>query len=340
MVRSRVLEGFRDPAIRAGTWERLLTSCAAGSVNLTLEWQRTWWENFGSGHLLLILAERGNTSVALAPCFAAGGMVFNICPEDCLDFLGDISEPEVLDSMLRTARDCTSDFAGFRFYFIPDTSRTGAFLQAAATRLGLVCCDEGDLPSPVLDIGRNPEAAVTATRKKSLVRHERYFRREGCLETLHFREPGDILPHLDEFFDQHVKRRAATPHPSLFNDPAQREYYRYVVREVGPTGWLRFTRLNWNGRAIAFHFGLCYQGRYLFGVPSFAVELARHSPGEVLLRQLLLAAIAEKADMFDFGVGDEQYKYRFATRVARLRTWGLYPPEILRSGEGNGEPVS
>ena len=141
----------------------------------------------------------------------------------------------------------------------------------------------------------------------------------------HYRDAEQILPQLDEFFEQHMSRRAATGHPSLFSDPLQRDYYRRVTRAIGPTGWLRFTRVAWNGRPIAFHYGLSYRGGFLFGIPTFAIDLARYSPGEVLLRHLLLLAIEEGAKTFDFGPGDEPYKYRFATHVTYLRTWGLYP---------------
>ena len=99
-------------------------------------------------------------------------------------------------------------------------------------------------------------------------------------------------------------------------------------------GWLRFTCITWNDRPIAYHFGLCYRGRYLFGIPSFAIDLARYSPGEVLLRQLLIAAIEEGAHTFDFGIGDEAYKYRFATDVVQLRTWGLYPQSVASGHRG------
>src|SRR5207249_709520 len=134
-----------------------------------------------------------------------------------------------------------------------------------------------------------------------------------------------ILPHLDEFFEQHVSRWAATPYPSLFHDPAQRAFYQALTPLAAKAGWLRFTRLEWEGRSIAFHFGFCYGGRYLWYKPSFAIALARHSPGEVLLRQLLLAAKNEGSRVFDFGLGDEGFKRRFANQITTVRTWGLYP---------------
>lgn len=324
-VSARLLGGFDDPAITPERWAALLAEGDTDAVNLTWIWQRTWWQAFGRGRLLLVAAEREGTLEACAPLFADGGMVFNLCPEDSLDFVGDIADAAVLDAILRTARAHTEGFLGFRFYFVPDDARTGGRLQGAAARLGLTCMDEGALPSPWLDLAGQPEAAIACTRKKSLIRHERALLREAPLQIHHWRYSADILPQLEPFFEQHVARRAATPHPSLFLDPAQRAYYRRLTLEVGPAGWLRFTRLDWKERPLAFHFGLCYRGRYLFGIPSFAIELADRSPGEVLLRQLLLAALEEGAQRFDFGIGDEAYKYRFATHVTQLRTWGLYP---------------
>ena len=50
-----------------------------------------------------------------------------------------------------------------------------------------------------------------------------------------------------------------------------------------------------------------------------------HSPGEVRLRQLLLAAINEGASAFDFGIGEEVFKRRFATQVCGVQTWGPHP---------------
>ncbi len=324
-ITTRILEGFDDPTFSEKQWTELLHRGDTDTVNLTWQWQRSWWKTFGRGKLLLIVAEQEEQVIALAPLFTESGMVFNLCPEDSLDFIGNINDPVVLDAILEAARTHTANFSGFRFYFIPDNSCTGQRLMESAARLSLTCYDEGNLPSPALDIAGQPETALAATRKKSLRRHENYFIRGGTLDIQHMQNAETILPNLDEFFEQHKARRGATENPSLFQDPQQCDYYRRLTQDISPTGWLRFTRIDWNGQPIAFHYGLSYQGRYLYGIPSFAIELSRHSPGEVLLRQLLLAAIAEGATTFDFGIGDESYKYRFATHANRLHTWGLYP---------------
>jgi CelD/BcsL family acetyltransferase involved in cellulose biosynthesis len=68
---------------------------------------------------------------------------------------------------------------------------------------------------------------------------------------------------------------------------------------------------------------MSFAGSFLWYKPSFQISLARRSPGEVLLRQLLLTAYAEGAATFDFGIGDEPFKYRFASTVPHVRTWTL-----------------
>ena len=324
-LRTRIVSSFDDPVVNPQQWSNLLARGHTNAVNLTWQWQENWWNTFGRGQLMLVVVEREDEVVCIAPLFAEHGMVFNLCPEDLLDFAGDAGDPDLVEAVIQSLVEWLPSFQGLLLYFIPETSPTGTCLEQAAERLGYNCFRESCLVAPQIDIAVDPEWALACTRKTSLVRHENYFRRTGRLEVQHTRAAEEILPQLDEFFHQHIARRAATPHPSLFVDPRQRDYYRSIVSHIGPTGWLRFTRLVWNGRAIAFHFGLSYRGRFLWGIPSFEIELKQYSPGEVLLRQVILAAIEEGAAVFDFGPGDEAYKYRFANRETRLITWGVYP---------------
>ena len=213
--------------------------------------------------------------------------------------------------------ECVPDFSRHASSTLSPTHRPQVnYLEQAAERLGLRCFQEA---LPRSTAARHCEhvsnVAVAARARKAWCDMRTIFAATGRLEVQHARTAEGILPQLDEFFEQHIARRAATRSAqACFLIRRQRDYYRSIVANIGPTGWLRFTRLEWNGRAIAFHFGLNYRRRFLFGIPSFDIELQRHSPGEVLLRQLILAAMEEGATVFDFGPGEEAYKYRFATQ--------------------------
>ena len=206
---------------------------------------------------------------------------------------------------------------------MPDPSRTGARLADVAARLSLDIFDHGALPAPALALQPDPTAGQAAVSKKSLVRHENGLRRTGELTVRTDLRGDQAAEAVEVLFDQHIARWSGTPHPSLFLDPAQKAFYRRLVAENAD--WLRVARIDWNGAPVAVHLGFHHRGRYLWYKPSFDIALARRSPGEVLLRQLIGAAMAEGAALFDFGIGDEAFKMRFATEVRQVRTWGLYP---------------
>jgi len=327
-----LLDDLELRSLPAETWQRLLARSAAPTPFMTGEWLRAWWRCFGRGRLLALLVRRGGEPVLLAPLFADGGMVFFVGAggSDYLDFPGAPAAPDTLAEVIAAARDLTPDFVGLCFHHVPEGSATAGALQAAAARLGMRCVLENEQTAPALDIGADPERAAQAAGKRSLVRHERWFTREGGLAVRHLDAGNAIAPRLDGFFEQHVARWRPTPYPSLFLDPAQRRFYHELTREAGASGWLRFTSVEWHGRPIACHFGFCYRGSYLWYKPSFAIDLARRSPGEVLLRHLLLAARDEGAHTFDFGLGDEAFKQRFASGARRVRDWGLYPAPASR----------
>ena len=81
-------------------WTNLLGQGETDNINLTWQWQRSWWKSFGRGRLMLVLAECNGKAVALAPLFSEAGMIYNIFPEDSLDFIGNVGRPEVIDKIL------------------------------------------------------------------------------------------------------------------------------------------------------------------------------------------------------------------------------------------------
>jgi CelD/BcsL family acetyltransferase involved in cellulose biosynthesis len=131
----------------------------------------------------------------------------------------------------------------------------------------------------------------------------------------HLTDAAAIQPLLQEFFDQHLGRWAGTPTPSLFRRPHNQELYRALVRNFAGSGQVIFSVVRLGGRPVAQHFGLLSRGDLLWYKPTFDIELARHSPGEVLLKSLVEYARDRGLGGLDFTRGDEPFKFRFATRT-------------------------
>lgn len=192
---------------------------------------------------------------------------------------------------------------------IPDEGGTPRRL--ASLGKGLWVTRLRTLEAPSMDIG----AAGDALRKKSLRRHENGLARVGKVEVVSLTRPEDVLPRLPGFFDQHVRRWADTSYPSLFHDAGQRDLYGRLVRNLGARGWLRYTEVRLDSRMVAAHLGTFYGGRFTWYKPTFEPELAHLSPGEVLLKRLIEQAVEEGAEEFDFTIGGEAFKKRFATHI-------------------------
>jgi CelD/BcsL family acetyltransferase involved in cellulose biosynthesis len=324
-VTTRVISSFDDPGIDRDIWNSLLCSGDTDTLQLTWQYQRLWWQqNRKNSELQLIVAEKNGVPIAIAPLFFKSGMIMNLCPICGLDFIGDISDPEIADAILLAAMGNVPEFVGFCFYFIPDASRTERILRDAAKRLDLNCMMEDEQPSPIIDIKKYPEEALACTKKKLMVRRENKLRREGKLEILRYSAYSDIEWQLDLYFDQHIERWKNTPTPSKFLDGQEQEFFRDRMKELSNSGWLRFTCLEWNDIPIAFHQGSCYKRHFIYGRTTYDPQLSEYSPGTVLLRHVMLEAISEDAEIFDFGFGAEDYKYRYANDEIKLKTWGLY----------------
>ena len=122
---------------------------------------------------------------------------------------------------------------------------------------------------------------------------------------------------------------AVTDHPSLFNDARQGLFFTKLTEAADATNWLRFTVVLFNDNPVAFHFGFTYNKSFLWYKPTFDISMAKQSPGEVLLKQLLTYAIDNGLTNFDFGLGNEAFKQRFATHNFMVQNIGMYPSKSL-----------
>jgi CelD/BcsL family acetyltransferase involved in cellulose biosynthesis len=102
-----------------------------------------------------------------------------------------------------------------------------------------------------------------------------------------------------------------------------------MVETLAPTGYLRFSVVSLDGRPIALHLGFECNGRFIWYKPTFDVALARHSPGEVLIKYLLEDAHARGLLEFDFGPGEEAFKYRFSNYARAISSIHVYRSRIV-----------
>jgi CelD/BcsL family acetyltransferase involved in cellulose biosynthesis len=326
-IQTHILTGFDDPRLGQDEWMRLLAQGDTDVLSLTWPWCRSWWETLGTGKLLLVAAERDGRIFAIAPLFALEGMIFfaGTGVSDYLDFIGNIESAETLTAMLAVARGQVPDFVGFRFWHVPQRSRTASLLQAAAPQLGLLCHFEIEIAAVEVDLVQHRET-VMDTINRSMRRREERLRRDGTLVIRQETDLAAIRKLLGDFYALHVARWEGTEEVSQFATAGQRAFLERFMESVEHLGWTRFLWLEWNGQFLGAEVDWYYRGVHFSGPWCFAMEHSKYSPGQVLLRQSVVVAYDAGLHTFDLGTGDQAYKRRLPARMKTCETWGLYPP--------------
>ncbi len=320
-VEIRLYETLEDITDRQ--WDELALRSPHATVFQKIAWLRSWWEVFGEARRLVLLAAyRGDRLVGAASFFAeqkrglpadrATLRFVGYEHSDYQTFLTDPSDPGVMDALLDALERVTPPRGAAHLQEIPEESALAAALRARASRHGSYIRETDRTACPYLLID-----ADLANEPRSLKRHAKRLRQLGDIQVCHIRDADSILPHLSDFFEQHVRRWANTAFPSLFTRESNRTFYRLVTQRLADTGALLFTTVALNGQPCAYHFGFISGRHLLWYKPSFDVGLAKHSPGQFLLRELVGFAAREGLDRLDFTRGDEPFK----RRVTSLRTY-------------------
>jgi CelD/BcsL family acetyltransferase involved in cellulose biosynthesis len=317
-----------DDASLPATWARLFAASDVRAITQTLEWQRTWWATYARGTHLLLAAERGGETVAIAPLFCDAGMVFftGVGEADWHDVLGAGHDPDVLAALLGAARDLAPGFLGFKLHFVPEFSRTATALATAAERLGLDRYELESIVSVTVDIASDPDA-VRGAVSRSMRKAENFFLKNGDLVVQRLTTAAEVLPLLPEFVRMHAARWRLKDVESSFLRPEVRTFLDRWIKVSADAGWLRVVRLEWNGATLGmdlnWHFGTTqHSGQWVFDI-----RYMDRSPGQILLRHSVLMALDAGMHTYDMGLGDQAYKFRLPGRTVTCPTWGLYPPE-------------
>jgi CelD/BcsL family acetyltransferase involved in cellulose biosynthesis len=220
------------------------------------------------------------------------------------------NDPDVVSAMIRGLGD-TRGWDVLDLKNVPSESPTVEYIRNACRDAGFRVIIRDQFMCPTLLIRGHEQSARAILDKPSLRRRQNRLQRMGRLSCRDLTAAADVLPLLDQFFDQHVARWRATATPSLFCDGANRDFYRELTMRLDGTNWLMFSLVELEGVPIAIHYGFDFNDGLVWYKPSFDPGFASRSPGLVLVRHLIGRGVEHNRREFDFTVGDEPFKLRF-----------------------------
>lgn len=318
---------FRDPRDALADWA-VLAATAPSTPYQTSAWVLPWIDTVGASlsiaPLIVVARDAAGVPVALLPLGVQrqGGL-------SLASFLG--------------AKDSNFNLGLFR----PGTEWTRAALHRLLSRAAAADGRGIDLfafrnqphawqgaanpllalarqPSPSFaykaDLAADPDAFFKAhlsrdTRKKVRQKTNR-LASLGAVSVVEARTQAEVAEVLDAFMTQRLARNVAAGLGSDDLVPLR----RFLDRTVGGDGPIAFHALRCGDRIVATLGGARHGDRFSGMLTSFAAEpeIARASPGELLLIEVMRRHCAAGFATFDLGVGEARYKETYCPDAQEL----------------------
>lgn len=304
-------------------WQRLWQAQSRREVFTSHAWCMAACQAAGQhSQVCIVLVRRGTLLVGLLPLSTTPARFLSGTNSDYNDMLVcDAAPAEVVAAALQAV---LTNFDRCVLDQLPEWSTMCQVFELLPPGLRRQIVVEVGQPCPALRLAPDRDVLLAAmTGKQSLKRHEKKLARHGALRLRHIEGRDAIRGHLDDFFAQHVSRRALAGGRSLFLEERSRAFYHCLVEQLDPATELRFAVLEVDGRAAAYHFGFELDGRFTWYKPSFDVDYWDCGVGEVLLKRLLEYVRDRSVHEFDFTRGDEAFKDRFSNHQGRNVRWTL-----------------
>ena len=320
-------------------WDDLLAR-VNGSVFMSSIWLHAWQKTIGKDKQTFLIRISSENKLRAAAAFVkTGGKTLSLAGEGASDYFDVLIDPDLTDDaaqaclnlLFSNAMEKTRWFSELRLQRLDPHSRA---LALVGNSFRFALHSDGAV-APRMDM----EHVDAALNKKSLKRHFRKLSQSGVLLTQTFKNEEEIASKLESFFELHVKRWQNTRFPSIFGNESYREFYRTLTPELCNLGILRYSEVLLDGRLLAAHYGFLHNNTFTWYKPCYDPDFAKFSPGEVLIKHLLEQARNEKARIFDFTIGSEAFKFRFATHTPTTQNLVLTDSSFMHAYRKLGRSI-
>jgi CelD/BcsL family acetyltransferase involved in cellulose biosynthesis len=159
-------------------------------------------------------------------------------------------------------------------------------------------------------------------RKKISVDSLRQLKRlksKGDLNFIFAKTKENIEAILAELMEQKKIQYHQTKANNIFSKNGVTEFYKDASIQLINKEMVQLSALILDGEILACHWGLIYQNRYYYLMPSYRRDRwEKYSAGRILMEHLIKWSIDIGLEEFDFTIGDENYKKNWSTKKFSL----------------------
>jgi CelD/BcsL family acetyltransferase involved in cellulose biosynthesis len=313
---------------RTKDWSDLVSVDPAGTFFHTPAYLKLWWEEFGSGSLLLAFAGEAGRTVGACAFEVVGDTLHFLGGFDVTDYMGPVGVPgreeAVAKELMAAVVEREWEKADLRG--LPIESPWLAALEAAAATQGLGIERRPDGVAPLISLAGSFEAYLAALPAK--LRHEirrkdrRLVEQTGGYEVT-LATPETLQADFDRFIDLHK----ASPGPKgRFMHAGMEIFFRRLGEAFLEPHQFHLAFLEVRGQKVAGAIGFGFGNTFSLYNSAFDRRFIKLAPGMVLVADLIRRAALGGRQRFDMLKGDLGYKYRFGASARPIERLVLTRP--------------
>jgi CelD/BcsL family acetyltransferase involved in cellulose biosynthesis len=304
----------------AADWHRL----AGGVPFRTPAWLLSWWEHYGAGRELCVLAvfDDANRLCGIAPWYlepsATTGrtIAFLGSGDVCSDFLGILADGDQQDQVVDAVADWLvaqqdEDWDLLLLSGVTQGEPTIARLVEQLSVNGLTVHERPGLNTWRIEFDSDWETYVESLSKshrKQVRRVDRRLVETGEAQLRVAKTSDELATGLDILVDLHQKRRISLGEPGCFADSRFTGFIRTTAPQLLSHDMLRLCWIELAGKPISVEFQLAGGGVTYAYQAGLDPESLDEEPGRIINIATLKHALQTGQRAFDFLRGDEPYK--------------------------------
>ncbi len=320
-------------------WNNLLQGAGIDHPFLTHEWVRTWWQCFGAGKTLHVIAvQRGGKLVAIAPMMLSKERIYGLNVRllefiynkytERFDFIVARHAPEAYRQIWRSVVSQRHLWDVIRLCQLPPGSRTLEEIPKLASEDGFLTglWHSGDVP--YLRLAGSWDSyfqSLRSKRRSNLRRRLKGLKRLGPVAHEVVRSGDRLETDLEEGMRIEAASWKGDEGTAICCSPEVREFYKRMAEIAAQRGWLLLDFLTLNGRRIAFDYCLCFGGKQYLLKTSYDPLFASYSPYHLLFSMVLQRAFEAGLEEFDFLGINDAWKLEWASEVSPHQWLYVFP---------------
>jgi len=320
------------------TWDTLLEHNRTKTVELTYEWEITYWKHFHQNAELFVLVIRdAGTVVAIAPLklthttqFGVKARVLEFIAADesnYQDFIIGQDTEAALTSLLNYLTENSELWDLLKLSHIPEASPTAQFLLKTQ-RNKLPHRIAEITPCTYLKVKGNWEEHAKSLKKKrrrkKMNERMRALRKYGEISVCHCEDITKLDANLQKFFELHRKRWNPTSTPSQFSDSRCCEFYLDITPQLFSKGQVELFILKTGAVPVAILYYFMLDQDCLLQLIAYDPDYSQGSPAIVLLELFTKEAFTREIKTIDQGYY-YHYKELWADRIKNRLDIEVYP---------------